>query len=1192
MSYSDPMAADGLSPEDLDALIDPLEAGLDALGVPAPLKTAHRLHAAVLSRTQDGKLVRVYKREAMLQLVEEAIEPLAGAALEHADELGQLKRVQDQILDLLLRLLLRESGPPGEGVTRSVSKRPRALGLIDFEAERSRHEHFFGRQDVLAELDDLAARQTRGWVVVTGGPGLGKSALLDRWLSRREDSGLKTAAHFIRRGNENWDQPSTIQANLAAQIEEMFPELEVEPTSSGRLARLLTQAPEPLVVLVDGLDEAMCVGDSDNPIPKIFPATLPEGVFVVVASRPRYPHLNWFKRRSSAVFTLNLAERLESNLEAVRAYWTSLGPTMEPPLTVEQTQAVITAASGNLLHAVKVRQLWERTGANRNPEAVPQGLEGVLYELWDQIGTHENKVMLRSGLSLLCAARESMPLRELEKLLGWDEDEGKDEFLPVAREMLLEQRWGKRSSYRPFHESMRELVASERSEAMRRSHETLVEFAAWPVLKGKTNAFRRRYALRHRIDHLVAAAHLADNEGDEDGATKWLVQAAATALDVEYLAAQACDGEVGLVEVERSLQLASTSQRDPQLRARLRALERAIEGSAHWLQREPAALPSLIHDQLLSNATDVHRALTWPAPDARYPRLRKPLQRLPSTSRVLEGHRDWVNAVAVLPDGRVVSGSHDNTVCVWDVDTGAADVLEGHQHRVRAVTVSSDGRVVSGSDDSTVRVWDLETGTCRVLEGHRGSIYAVATLPDGRVLSGSVDNTLRVWDLDTNASRVLQGHDGGVFAVAVLPDGRIVSGSRDKTIRVWNLETGVSRVLEGHGGEVYAVVVLPDGRIASGSHDKTLRVWDVETGVSRQLQGHGDFVNAVAVLADGRVVSGSFDKTVRVWDLDAGTSSVLEGHSQWVRAVAVLPDGRVVSGSGDCTLRVWDPDVATSHTLEGHEDRVYAVALAPDGRVVSGSFDRTLRVWDVDSGSSRVLSGHRGWVFTVGVLPDGRVVSGSQDNTVRVWNLGTNTSRVLEGHGGEVYSVAASPDGRVVSGSLDKTLRVWDTDAESGSSRVLEGHHLPVRAVAVLPDGRIVSGSADNTVRIWDVEAGTSRILRGHQDYVNAVAVSRDGRVVSGSSDKTLRVWDLDAGTSRVLEGHERPVNAVGVLADGRVVSGSSDNTLRIWDLESGSCSLVFGFTIFFSVATSPDLLVAGDAFGNVWFVDLPPPME
>ena len=69
--------------------------------------------------------------------------------------------------------------------------------------------------------------------------------------------------------------------------------------------------------------------------------------------------------------------------------------------------------------------------------------------------------------------------------------------------------------------------------------------------------------------------------------------------------------------------------------------------------------------------------------------------------------------MAVSADGRrVVSGSDDKTVRIWDMETGVEEQrLEGHSDEVSAVAVSADGRrVVSGSEDKTVRIWDMETG--------------------------------------------------------------------------------------------------------------------------------------------------------------------------------------------------------------------------------------------------------------------------------------------------------------------------------------------------------------------------------------------------------------------------------------------------------------------------------------------------
>ncbi|KAG9084254.1 hypothetical protein FRC06_004151, partial [Ceratobasidium sp. 370] len=204
----------------------------------------------------------------------------------------------------------------------------------------------------------------------------------------------------------------------------------------------------------------------------------------------------------------------------------------------------------------------------------------------------------------------------------------------------------------------------------------------------------------------------------------------------------------------------------------------------------------------------------------------------------------YISGLAFLPaTSSIAKMQKKHFINTAEIRRGRQETWSSLQHcvvlesRVYSVAFSSDGhRIVSGSHDNTLRVWDAVTGAPigNPLTGHSHNVTSVAFSPSGhRIVSGSSDRTVRVWDADTGApiGNPLTGYSDYVTSVAFSPNGhRIVSGSSDRTVQVWDADTGapIDNPLTDHSGTVASVAFSPGGhRIVSGSDDHTARVWDV-----------------------------------------------------------------------------------------------------------------------------------------------------------------------------------------------------------------------------------------------------------------------------------------------------------------------------------------------------------------------------
>ena len=611
-------------------------------------------------------------------------------------------------------------------------------------------------------------------------------------------------------------------------------------------------------------------------------------------------------------------------------------------------------------------------------------------------------------------------------------------------------------------------------------------------------------------------------------------------------------------------------------------------------------------------------------------------------------HTGIIYALETLADGRLLSGSSDRTIKIWDKNR------EGNYESqetltacfsVHALAELSNNSFISSVDDQNFYLWALQKDTCSINFSNAGNfsaqttanVYSIAAFPNGNFVSGSKRGEVGIWSPHIsplgNRTYVLNqsftGHENKeILGLTILSQTRFASSGSDGKIYLWFPERGLYKPKEVgiHGNRTSALITLPDNQtLISGADDGTLKLWVPNSKNS-------NFYTLKQTFNENNPKAESIDQIVVI-----GCDSLVIATERGNLALCEVKSG--------IEKDYWCSNYQSAYMKE---TITALTALANKQWIATGSESGKLNIWAVDFANNTtpifnevdraigIDDYHHGTIYALATLSDGDLITGSNDGSIKVWHevspgiyKSQQTLSLLDkGDTTGVTAIHTFSNNHFISGSsisnqssnTDQTeFELWqpkiDECERSYSLRnIFKGDdaYRNIYALATLEDGRFVSGNQAGVIRIWNPvkaincsENCIPKEISSHTGKVNKIVLLSHNRFASSGNDGIRYLWLPKGSTyerkyigSHYKTGNDYKSVTIAALSDNStIVSGGSDGTLKIWapneeDANSYSCTQTFNKrnsdnsneSINRIVAVAGDQLVAATDRGKLAF--------
>ena len=291
--------------------------------------------------------------------------------------------------------------------------------------------------------------------------------------------------------------------------------------------------------------------------------------------------------------------------------------------------------------------------------------------------------------------------------------------------------------------------------------------------------------------------------------------------------------------------------------------------------------------------------------------LRKPIH-------TLNYHKDWIICLSILKDGRLISGSADNSIIIYNKETYQPDlIINEHEGPVSCIIQLNSGILATCSEDKTIKLFNIEGNNYNIIQVLNDHIYwinKIIEIKNKYLVSCSSDQSIIFYLKDNNKYKkdYQISIDGPCYIISQIKENEICYSENYDKICFFDInERKIKSSISNISKSAYSPFIMISKDLLFISGENKISIININYyEIIREIEvPNSGWIYGVCTLNKNILFTGDSEGIIKEWKIKEDNLILISkkenAHKNWILSLFNIGNGHIASGSADNSIKIW-----------------------------------------------------------------------------------------------------------------------------------------------------------------------------------------------------------------------------------------------------------------------------------------------